>query len=103
MSNTDLAKILEDEVTGYRKIITREISSHKLFSQITVLTGLGLIVLGGMIAFLAVDYATLGYLLLIVGVLRFLNTLYDLQREDILKRSLAALDEEFGRHGLNAD
>ena len=101
-----MAKMLEgveDEVTGYREIIMREISSHKQFARITVLTGLGLIALGGMIAFFAADYVTLGYLLLLVGVLRLFNTLYDLGREDSLKRSLAALDERLERLRLRVD
>src|SRR5712692_6339167 len=99
MSNPDSWKPLEDELTWYREVITREIQSHRLFSRITVLTGLGLVALGGAIAFYSADYATLGFLLLLVGALRFLNTFYDLQREDSLKRSLRALDEKLGRRG----
>ncbi len=98
MSDPDSWKPLEDEVNRYRELITREIQSHRLFSRITVVTGLGLVALGGTIAFYSADYATLGFLLLLVGVLRFLNTFYDLQREDSLKSSLRALDEKLVRH-----
>ena len=55
-----------------------------------------LLALGGGITYYSADYASLGYLLLIVGLLRLLNTFYDLQRGDDLKRSLKDMDEKFG-------
>jgi hypothetical protein len=71
-----------DELAQYREIVEGEIRNHRLFSRITLLTGAGLIVLGTLIAFYSPDLISLGYLLLFAGVLRFLNTFYDLQRED---------------------
>jgi hypothetical protein len=86
-----------DELGQYREIVEREIRNHRLFSRITLMTGAGLIGLGVLIAFYSPDLISLGYLLLFVGVLRFLNTFYDLQREDHLKKSVRRVEERFGR------
>lgn len=92
--------ISEDEAGQYRMLLVGEIRNHKLFSRVTLATAAGLLSLGGGIAYYSPNYATLGYLLLIVGFLRFLNTFYDLQREDSLQRSLKYLDEKFERYKL---
>ncbi len=97
MPTTDPVGASEDELKEYRGIIVREIRSHRLFSRITLLTGVGLLVLGGTIAYSSLDFAPLGYLLLIAGGIRFLNTFYDLQREDSLKKSLKAVEQKFGK------
>jgi hypothetical protein len=87
-------QLLEDQVIRYRRVLEREVASHRLFSRIALVTGAGL-VLGGIAA--TYYYASLGWLLVIVGILRLLNTLYDLQRKDDLDRKLEQLDREFGR------
>ena len=87
-----------DELAQYREIVEGEIRNHRLFSRVTLLTGAGLIVLGALIAFYSPNLISLGYLLLFVGVLRFLNTFYDLQREDRLKKSVRRIEERFGRN-----
>jgi hypothetical protein len=86
-----------DELAQYREIVAGEIRNHRLFSRITLLTGVGLIGLGIVIAISSPDLSALGYLLLFVGFLRFLNTFYDLQREDRLKKSVRRIEERFGR------
>jgi hypothetical protein len=86
-----------DELAQYREIVEGEIRNHRLFSRVTLLTGAGLIGLGAVIATYSPDLISLGYLLLFVGVLRFLNTFYDLQREDHLKKSVRRIEERFGR------
>lgn len=86
-----------DELAQYREIVEGEIRNHRLFSRITLLTGAGLMGLGAVIAINSPDLISLGYLLLFVGVLRFLNTFYDLQREDRLKKSVRRIEERFGR------
>jgi hypothetical protein len=86
-----------DELAQYREIVKVEIRSHRLFSRVTLLTGAGLMGLGAVIAVYSPDLIALGYLLLFVGALRFLNTFYDLQREDRLRRSVRRIEERFGK------
>lgn len=88
------AQRLEDQVTKYRRVLEGEVASHRLFSRITLATGAGLVLAGVAITYY---YASLGWLLVIVGILRVLNTLFDLQRKDDLDRKLKQLDREFGR------
>ncbi len=83
---------LEDQIVRYRMVLEREVASHRLFSRITLVTGVALI-LGGITA--SYYYPPLGWLLVIVGILRVLNTLYDLQRKDALDQKLKQLDREF--------
>ncbi len=90
-----LMKGLEEEVLAYQGILVDEVRNHKQFSRITMLTGFGLLVLG---VALLLYYPPLGWLLLIFGVLRVLNSVYDFQREDELRRRLRLLEERFGRH-----
>jgi len=87
----------DSEAREYRKILEEEVSSHKLFSRLTFLTGLGLIVLGFTIGVYVISIATLGYLLVLVGTLRFLNSFYDLQRKDKLQVELDRLENQFKR------
>ncbi len=84
----------EDEASEYRRILLKEVSNHRLFARVTVITSFGLIGLGAALA--NYSLVTLGYLLVIVGVLRFLNTFYDLQREDKLKREMRRIEKTFG-------
>ncbi len=69
-------------------------ASHRLFSIITLVTGVAFI-LGGVVA--TYYFGSLGWLLVIVGIIRVLNTGYDLQRKDDLDQKLKQLDREFGR------
>ncbi len=82
-----------DEASEYRRILLKEVSNHRLFARFTVITSLGLIGVGVAIA----DYffAVLGYLLVVLGALRFLNSFYDLQREDKLQKELRRIEKTF--------
>ncbi len=84
----------EEQVLEYRKVLRAEVRSHRRFARIGITTGAGLLVLGIAIAYL---YAPLAWLLAIVGLLRIVNSTFDLQREDELQRILRRLDERFGR------
>lgn len=72
-------------------VLEKEVASHRLFSRITLVTGVALILVG----IVATYYSSLGWLLVLVGILRVLNTLYDLQRKDDLDQKLKQLDREF--------
>ncbi len=88
---------MDNEAREYRKVLEEEVSSHKLFSRLTLLTGLGLIALGFTISIYAISITTLGYLLVLVGTLRFLNSFFDLQRKDKLQVELDQLENQFKR------
>jgi preprotein translocase subunit Sss1 len=51
---------LEDQIIRYRMVLTKEAASHKLFSRITLVTGLGLLLTGIVGTYY---YAPLGWLL----------------------------------------
>jgi len=76
-------------------ILEKEVRHHRLFSLIGIITGLGLLGLGLTLAYF-LFYTSLGYLLILVGILRIANSLYDLQREDRLKGELKRLERKFG-------
>ena len=86
LAKEDPVGLIDHEAGEYRKVLEEEVSSHKMFSKLTFLTGLGLIVLGFAIGLYVMSIATLGYLLVLVGTIRFLNSFYDL-REMINFRS----------------
>jgi hypothetical protein len=86
-----------EEAAEYRRVLVDEIANHKMFSRIAIATGFGLILLGVLIGIYLPSLATLGYLLVLVGALRFLNTFYDMQREDKLQVELRRLDQQFKR------
>jgi hypothetical protein len=85
---------LKDQIIRYRTVLEKEVATHRLFSRVTLVSGVALI-LGGIVA---TYYSPLGWLLVFVGILRVLNTLYDLQRKDDLDRKLKQLDREFRRN-----
>ncbi len=83
----------EEELVAYREALRDEIRAHRNFFRVTILTGFGLLI-GGI---LILNYYTpLGWLLVLVGTIRGLNSLYDIQREDMLKKKLRELEERFG-------
>jgi len=97
LAKEDHPGLIDDEAGEYRKVLEKEVSSHKLFSKLTFLTGLGLIVLGFAIGAYVMSIATVGYLLVLVGTIRFLNSFYDLQRKDKLQVELDRLKHQFER------
>ena len=96
LSNEDFSNVqrLEDQATRYRRVLEKEIASQRLLSRITLATGVGLILAGIATTYY---YYPLGWLLILVGILRALNTFYDLRRRDDLDLKLRQLDREFGR------
>jgi len=80
-------------VTVYNRIIADEVRDHALYAKILVGTGLGLIVSGWLIE---QYYSPLGLLLILVGILRTINSIYDLQRGDSLKKKMRLVKREFG-------
>ncbi len=85
--------MLEEEVMEYRRVLEGEVHAHKRFSRITALTGVGLLI-GGLFA---TYFSSLGWLLVLFGMLRVLNSIYDLQREDELHRKLGRIEGRFGK------
>lgn len=77
----------------YNRILADEIHDHALYAKVLVATGLGLIVSGFIVE---QYYSPLGLLLILVGILRTINSVYDFQREDSLKRKMLLVRQEFG-------
>lgn len=75
----------------YRGVLVKEIRAHKVFSRVAAITGLGLLGLGIAISF---SFSDLGWLLVIVGILRAITALYDLGRKDQLQQDLTRIDEK---------
>jgi len=71
-----------------------EVAPHRAFSRIALATGVMLLLAGIPLAYY---YTPIGWLFVLVGVLRLVNALNDLLRKDDLKRKLELLDTEFGR------
>jgi hypothetical protein len=74
----------------YRGVLVREIRMHRTYSVVAVVTGLGLVGLGIVIS---PSYSDLGWLLLLVGILRAVSAAYDIGRKDQLQKSLERIDE----------
>lgn len=89
--------VLREEVSEYRGILVKEIGSHRSYARSMLATGLGLLGLGIVLTFY---FSFLGYLLVIVGLIRSLNTYYDITRQDELRLSLKQLDRKFGAQPL---
>jgi hypothetical protein len=64
---------------------------HRTYSVVAVVTGLGLVGLGIVIS---PSYSDLGWLLLLVGILRAVSAAYDIGRKDQLQKSLERIDEK---------
>jgi hypothetical protein len=79
-------------VTVYNRILTEELRDHALYARVLVATGLGLVVFGFVVA---QYYFPLGLLLIIVGILRTINSIYDFQRGDSLKKKMRLVKREF--------
>ncbi len=77
----------------YNRILNDEVHDHALYAKVLVVTGLGLIVFGFVVA---QYYFPLGLLLIIVGILRTINSIYDFQRGDSLKKKMRLIKQEFG-------
>lgn len=75
----------------YRGVLVREIRVHRVYSRVATVTGLGLLGLGLGISF---SYSDIGWLLVLVGILRAVSAIYDLGRKDQLQQSLTRLDEK---------
>jgi len=75
----------------YRGVLVREIRVHRVYSRVAAVTGLGLLGLGLGISF---SYSDIGWLLVLVGILRAVSAIYDLGRKDQLQQSLTRLDEK---------
>jgi len=89
----DPVKKLEEENLEYRRVLEKEVSAHKRFRRVTLFKGLALL-LGGIAVYYS--YPPLAYLMILVGMLRVLNSVSDLQRAAALNRELRRLEEKFG-------
>ena len=87
----------EDGVRGlgpeYREVLMKEIKMHRSYSVVAAITGLGLLGLGIIVT---PSYSDLGWLLVLVGLLRTVSALYDFGRKDHLQKSLEKIDEKAG-------
>ena len=87
----------EDGVRGlgpeYRGVLVKEIKMHRSYSVVAAITGLGLLGLGIVITS---SYSDLGWLLVLVGLLRAVSAVYDFGRKDQLQKSLERIDEKAG-------
>lgn len=80
-------------VMVYNRFLSDEVRDHALYAKVLLGTGLGLIGSGFLVA---QYYSPLGLLLILVGILRTVNSIYDLQREDSLKKKMRLVKQEFG-------
>jgi hypothetical protein len=80
-------------VKVYNRILADEVRDHALYAKVLLGTGLGLTVSGFVVA---QYYPPLGYLLILVGILRTVNSIYDFQREDSVKKKMRLVKQEFG-------
>ena len=80
-------------VATYERLVKDEAKNHRLFAKTLLLTGLAMILAGLLVT---AYYAPLGLLLLIVGTIRAINSVYDFGREDSLKRKMRMIRQEFG-------
>jgi hypothetical protein len=85
----DLKKL----VVLHDRILTDEVRDHALYAKVLLGTGFGLVLLGFLLTAL---YTSLGLLLILVGVLRTINSVYDFKRGDALKRKMTLVRQEFG-------
>ena len=87
----------EEAVRGlgpeYRGVLVKEIKMHRSYSVVAAVTGLGLVGLGILVRSSSSD---LGWLLVLVGLLRAVSALYDFSRKDQLQKSLERIDEKAG-------
>ena len=84
---------LKKLVAVHNRILIDEVRDHALYAKVLLGTGFGLILLG----FLMTSYyAPLGLLLILVGILRTINSVYDFKRGDSLKRKMRLVRQEFG-------
>ena len=87
----------EDGMRGlgseYRGVLVKEIKMHRSYSVVAAITGLGLLGLGIVVTS---SYSDLGWLLVLVGLLRAVSALYDFGRKDQLQKSLEKIDEKAG-------
>jgi hypothetical protein len=80
-------------VAVYNRILSDEVHEHALYAKVLLATGFGLIAVGVAVA---QYYLPLGLLLILVGVLRTINSIYDFQREESLKKKMRLIRQEFG-------
>ena len=85
----DLKKLVSVET----RILSDEVRDHALYAKVLLATGFGFL-LGGLL--LATLYPSLGWLLVLVGILRTINSVYDFRRGDSLKRKMRLIRQEFG-------
>jgi hypothetical protein len=84
---------LKKLVAVYNRILSDEVRDHALYAKVLLATGFGLILVGLLIATI---YAPLGLLLVLVGLLRAINSIYDFRREEQLKKKMRLVRQEFG-------
>ena len=84
---------LKKLVAVHNRILSDEVQDHALYAKVLLGTGFGLVVLGFLITSY---YAPLGLLLILVGILRTINSVYDFKRGDSLKRKMRLVRQEFG-------
>jgi hypothetical protein len=89
-SSVDTLKKL---VAVHNRILSDEVRDHAAYAKVLLATGFGLTLLGFLII---TYYAPLGLLLILVGILRSINSIYDFKRGDTLKRKMRLVRQEFG-------
>ncbi len=77
----------------YRGVLVKEIKMRRSYSVVAAVTGLGLVGLGILVRSSSSD---LGWLLVLVGLLRAVSALYDFSRKDQLQKILERIDEKAG-------
>ena len=77
----------------YRGVLVKEVRMHRSYSVVAAITGIGLMGLGVLVSS---SFSDLGWLLVLVGLLRAVSALYDFGRKDQLQKSLERIDDKAG-------
>jgi hypothetical protein len=84
---------LKKLVEVQNRILKDEVRDHLLYMRVMLLTGIALILVG----YAVLTYISpIGILLVLFGILRLINSVYDLIREDSLKKKMRLITQTFG-------
>ena len=84
---------LKKLVEVQNRILKDEVRDHLLYMRVMLLTGIALILVG----YAVLTYISpIGVLLVLFGILRIINSVYDFSREDSLKKKMRLVTQTFG-------
>ena len=85
--------VLKKLIEVQNRILNQEVRDHGLFAKVLLATGVILIIVGLVIV---PYFSPLGWLIVLVGLLRAISSAYDVKRGDSLGRMMRLVKQEFG-------